>query len=392
MKRLFALLLPMVFAAATAAAQVPVASTACGPWVVGMTDDAFTVVWISTERSIGWVETAPDDGTSFYSEERPRYYEDLLGRHVVSRLHRVRVEGLKPGTAYRYRIYQQGVDDSGAIPVLGRTTASNVYSREPYRVRTFDAAADKCRFTVVNDIHGRDSIFRALTGDATRRGVDFVAFNGDMSNLMGSVEQLQEDYLTRAVELFATDTPVVVVRGNHETRGAASVEFMNLFPTPSGKPYYMFRNGPAAFLVLDCGEDKPDSDLEYGGLAAYDAHREREAEWLRQVVQSDEFRSAAVRIVFLHVPPEQKGWHGSRELMRLFVPLLNEAGVDLMLSAHLHRYGFVGAGERGNNFPILVNSNNERLDVEVTPSRIAVDVVDAAGKVTHRHEVEVKRR
>lgn len=385
------MLVPLVLAAVAAAAQVPTASTACGPWVVGMTDNGFTVVWMSTERSIGWVETAPDDGTSFYAEERPRYYEDLLGRHVVSTLHSVRIEGLKPGTAYRYRIYQQGVDDSGAIPVLGRTTASNVYSREPYRVRTFDTAADKCRFTVVNDIHGRDSILRALTEDATKREVDFVAFNGDMSSLMSSMEQLQKDYLGRSVELFATDTPIVVVRGNHETRGAASVEFMNLFPTTTGKPYYMFREGPAAFLVLDCGEDKPDSDIEYGGLAAYDAHREREAEWLRQTLQSDEFRSAAVRIVFLHVPPESDGWHGSREIMRLFVPLLNEAGVDVMLCGHLHLYDFIERGERGNDFPILVNSNNDRLDVEVTPSRIAIDVVDAAGKVIHRHEVSVKR-
>ena len=245
--------------------------------------------------------------------------------------------------------------------------------------------------TVVNDIHGRDSILRALTEDVTKREVDFVAFNGDMSSLMSSMEQLQKDYLGRSVELFATDTPIVVVRGNHETRGAASVEFMNLFPTTTGKPYYMFREGPAAFLVLDCGEDKPDSDIEYGGLAAYDAHREREAEWLRQTLQSDEFRSAAVRIVFLHVPPESDGWHGSREIMRLFVPLLNEAGVDVMLCGHLHLYDFIERGERGNDFPILVNSNNDRLDVEVTRSRIAIDVVDAAGKVIHRHELSVKR-
>lgn len=392
MKRIFALLLPLVFSAVTTAAQAPTAHTACGPWVVSMTEDAFTVVWISTERSIGWVETAPDDGTSFYAEERPAYYEDSFGRHVVSRLHRVRVEGLKPGTTYRYRIYQQGVDDSGVIPVLGRATGSDVYSREPYKVRTFDTAATECRFSVVNDIHGNDSVFKALTADVTKRNVDFMVFNGDMSSIMTSHEQIQRDYLARAVELFATEMPLVFVRGNHETRGVASSEFPNLYPTPSGEPYYMFRHGPAVFLVLDCGEDKPDSDIEYGGLAAFDAHREREAEWLRQAVQSDTFRSAAVRIVFLHVPPETDGWHGSREIMRLFVPILNEAGVDIMFSGHLHLYDYVERGERGNDFPVLVNSNEERLDVEVTPSRVAVDVVDATGKVTHRHEVAVKRR
>ena len=129
--------------------------------MTGVTDDAMTVVWISSDRSIGWVEIAPDDGASFYAEERPRHYEDFLGRHVVSKLHRVRVAGLQAGTTYRYRIYQQGIDDSGAIPVLGTVTASDVYSREPYRIRTLDSRRDECRFMVVNDIHGRDSILTA---------------------------------------------------------------------------------------------------------------------------------------------------------------------------------------------------------------------------------------
>ena len=44
----------------------------------------------------------------------------------------------------------------------------------------------------------------------------------------------------------------------------------------------------------------------------------------------------------------------------------------------------------GNEFPILVNSNNDRLDVKATASEITVDVVDALGKVLHKHTFKVK--
>ncbi len=391
MKKIIATFALAFLAAASFAADIPRVVTECGPWVMGVTDDAMTVVWISSDRSIGWVEIAPDDGASFYAEERPRHYEDFLGRHVVSKLHRVRVAGLQAGTTYRYRIYQQGIDDSGAIPVLGTVTASDVYSREPYRIRTLDSRRDECRFMVVNDIHGRDSILTAHARAMRKADPDFVVFNGDMSNLMGPVSYMEEAYLARAVKEFATDTPLFFVRGNHETRGSGAAEFMNLYPSHTGKPYYMFRQGPAVFLVLDSGEDKPDNDIEYGGTAAYDAYREAEAEWLREAVGSEEFRSAPVKVALLHVPPEKgRGWHGSNELKRLIIPVLNEAGVDVMLSGHLHRHDFRKAGECGTDFPVVVNSNNDRLEVRVTSSRIEIDVVDAAGKTLHRHEIDVK--
>lgn len=373
------------------AADIPRVVTECGPWVMGVTDNEMTVVWISSDRSIGWVEIAPDDGASFYAEERPRYYEDFLGRHVVSKLHRVRVTGLQAGTTYRYRIYQQGIDDSGSIPVLGTVTASDVYSREPYRIRTLDSGKDECRFSVVNDIHGRDSILTAHARGMKAADPDFVVFNGDMSNLMGSVTYLEEAYLSRAVKEFATDMPLFFVRGNHETRGPGAMEFMNLYPSHTGNPYYMFRHGPAVFVVLDSGEDKPDSDIEYGGTAAYDAYREAEAEWLRETVRSEAFRSAPVKVALLHVPPEKgRGWHGSNELKRLLIPILNEAGVDVMLSGHLHHYSFRKAGECGTEFPVMVNSNNDRLEVRITSSQIVIDVVDAAGKTIHSHRIDVK--
>ena len=374
------------------AADPPRVNTKCGPWVVGVTETEMTVVWTSTNRCMGWVEVAPDDGTSFYAEERPRYDEDFMGRHVVSAVHHVRITGLKPGTSYRYRIYQQGVDDSGHNPVpSGYISASNVYSQKPYAIRTMDAKKADCTFTMVNDIHGRDSMMLALTKGLKEQKPDFVVFNGDMVSFMGSTEDIETGFMTRATETFATDIPLVYVRGNHETRGPGFSEYLNLFPTPTNTPYFTFRQGPVAFVVLDSGEDKPDSDIEYGGTAAYDAYREKMAEWLKEAVKSEEFRSAPVKIALLHIPFDKGvGWYGNNELKRLLLPTLNEAGIDVMLCGHTHRYSFRDVGSVDNNFPILVNSNNDKVNVRATKSQIDMEVVDATGKVLHRHTVKVE--
>ncbi|MBR5139381.1 MAG: metallophosphoesterase [Alistipes sp.] len=392
MRRIFLSLVLIVVSAAAFAADPPRAKTKCGPWVVGVTESEMTVVWTSTERCMGWVEIAPDDGTSFYAEERPRYDEDFMGRHVVSKVHHVRITGLQPGTTYRYRIYQQGVDDSGHNPIpSGYISASNVYSQKPYAIRTMNKAKEDCTFTVVNDIHGRDSIMLALTKGLKEQKPDFVAFNGDMVSFMGSTEDIEKGFMTRATETFATDVPLVYVRGNHETRGPGFSEYLNLFPSSTNTPYFTFRQGPAAFIVLDSGEDKPDSDIEYGGTAAYDAYRAQMAEWLKQTIQCEEFRSAPVKIVLLHIPFEKgEGWYGNNELKRLLLPLLNEADVDLMISGHTHRYSYREVGSCDNNFPILVNANNDKVNVKVNKSQIDCEVVDATGKVLHRHSVKVK--
>lgn len=392
MKRLCFSLMLTLLAVVAFAADPPRVNTKCGPWVVGVTETEMTVVWTSTDRCMGWVEVAPDDGTSFYAEERPRYDEDFMGRHVVSAVHHVRITGLKPGTSYRYRIYQQGVDDSGHNPVpSGYISASNVYSQKPYAIRTMDAKKADCTFTMVNDIHGRDSMMLALTKGLKEQKPDFVVFNGDMVSFMGSTEDIETGFMTRATETFATDIPLVYVRGNHETRGPGFSEYLNLFPTPTNTPYFTFRQGPVAFVVLDSGEDKPDSDIEYGGTAAYDAYREKMAEWLKEAVKSEEFRSAPVKIALLHIPFDKGlGWYGNNELKRLLLPTLNEAGIDVMLCGHTHRYSFRDVGSVDNNFPILVNSNNDKVNVRATKSQIDMEVVDATGKVLHRHTVKVE--
>lgn len=394
MKRIFFVVMAVVAVVAAYAQELPrTAGIKCGPWVTSVTENEMTIVWTSTSRCMGWIEVAPDDGSSFYAEERPKFYEDFLGRHIVTDVHHIRLTNLTPGTTYRYRLFQQCIDDSGHSPVpLGKVTASNVYSRKPFAVRTLDKSREEIRFTMINDIHGRDSIMNAHTKDIPANKPDFVVFNGDMASFMGSIADVEKDFMTRASKNFSSDFPLVYVRGNHESRGPGFSEFMNLFPSPTGNPSYLFFHGPAAFIILDCGEDKPDSDIEYGGTAAYDAYREQMAAWLKQAISSDEFKAAPVKIVLMHIPFEKEaGWWGNNELKRLLLPLLNEAKVDVMLSGHNHGYSFREAGSlNGNDFPILVNSNNDRVEVKVNQKEIELKVMDATGQLLHKHTLPIK--
>ena len=170
MKRLTLLLGALLLTAAALAqtAVPPTVRIAHGPYVLNVTEDGFTVVWDAKADAIGWVELAPMDGSHFYSAERPRYYDSHLGLCRVGRMHRVRIEGLQPGTTYRYRIMQRGIvlNEGNRRVILDDGDGSEVYRRKPYTIRTLDPAQEKVDFWMVNDIHARDSVFQLLIKEA----------------------------------------------------------------------------------------------------------------------------------------------------------------------------------------------------------------------------------
>ncbi len=184
MKRLTLLLGALLLTAAALAqtAVPPTVRIAHGPYVLNVTEDGFTVVWDAKADAIGWVELAPMDGSHFYSAERPRYYDSHLGLCRVGRMHRVRIEGLQPGTTYRYRIMQRGIvlNEGNRRVILDDGDGSEVYRRKPYTIRTLDPAQEKVDFWMVNDIHARDSVFQLLIKEAPEAQPDFVCLNGDL--------------------------------------------------------------------------------------------------------------------------------------------------------------------------------------------------------------------
>lgn len=362
-----------------------------GPWLCDMTSTGVTVVWTTDKPALSWVEIAEDNGNSFYQKEHKRHYETVAGRRQAhKRVHAVRLKHLKPGTRYNYRIFSQEVVEwkyNDAVK-YGDVAATNVFSRAPLRFTTFPEKGSDISFLVFNDIHGRADYMAELVKNEDFSTHDFVLFNGDMSSSVENSDQLFKDYIDTAVSLYASELPLIYNRGNHETRGRHADFLAEYFPTNSKNFYQLYMVGDIACLVLDCGEDKPDNDIEYGNLADYDAYRVEESEWLRQVVASESFRNAAARIVFLHIPLGNGSWHGNLHLEELFLPILNEAGIDVMFSGHTHRYGFREPNEKVR-FPILINDNQNYIRCNVTADKIKAEIVGPKGS-THTHEFKIR--
>ncbi|NDV58873.1 metallophosphoesterase family protein [Bacteroides sp. 519] len=352
-----------------------------GPYLQGVTENEVTVVWVTNKEAVSWVELAPDDESHFYAEERQRFYQTNFGKKEIGTLHKIKISGLEKATRYRYRIYSKEVTAKEHYYIgYGKTVATNVYRQKPLTFRTLDTSQANMKFAVVNDIHENSELLEKLISQTNISEQDFVLFNGDMASNMFSEEQVLGGFVDQAVRSFARETPFFMARGNHETRGLFSTEYINYFPTSTGQPYYAFRQGPAFFIVLDGGEDKPDSDIEYHSLADFDNYRESQIKWLTDVLQSEDFKQAPVKVVVMHVPPIRSTWHGPIQIKKHFIPLLNKAGIHLMLSAHLHKHFYIEAGNDDCNFPVLINSNNHVAMFSIAKQEISIKVLSEDGK------------
>ena len=111
---------------------------------------------------------------------------------------------------------------------------------------------------------------------------------------------------------------------------------------------------------------------------------------MKQVTESEEFRAAPFKIAVIHVPPIRDTWHGPLHTNKLFVPILNAAGIDLMLCGHLHRYFYVEAGEENCDFPVLINSNKEAVHIAADSKNMTLEIKDQSGKVTNKFSYQTK--
>lgn len=355
-----------------------------GPYLQNVGEHEATIIWVTDTLSTGWVETAPDDGTHFYATARPRVFDLKIGIKNVSRIHAVRLTGLNPGTAYRYRVCSQAIlSQNGNEVVYGDIVTDFKYSKGALTFRTNDSAKKSMSFAMVNDIHERNDVLEKMLRQCDLKTTDMFIFNGDMVSSMLNEKQVFDGFMDKATEMFAGSTPMYYCRGNHETRGEFAPYFKNYFNPCQQELFYMFRQGPACFVVLDCGEDKPDSDIEYYGITAYDEYRTQQAEWLKTALQSDLYRNAPFKIIICHMP-STGDWHGMIDISKKFLPLLNAAKPDIYLCGHLHKYFKHAAGQNGVDFPVIVNSNNTLLKAAVDRHRMDIQIFDLEGRQTDR--------
>ena len=278
-------------------------------------------------------------------------------------INRIILTGLKPGTRYYYRVcsreitlYQPYKKEFGET-AIGKITSFT----------TFDNKNTDFTAIIFNDIHDIYPLFDKLYQHVKDIPYDIVFFNGDC---IADVQT--EDIAVRTISHYsrgigAEKVPSVYLRGNHETRGAYSPFLWNLLGKGGGEHSYgAFNIGDTRFVLLDCGEDKPDDFWVYYGLNDFTQFRKEQAVFLEKEIASKEFKSATKRVLIHHIPVY--GMDG-----REYVPcrdewggILAKAPFDICLNGHVHQFNHITKGADENNFPVVIGGGNNAQSATVS--------------------------
>lgn len=317
------------------------------PVLQNPTPDSMKVVWAVNAKGTGWVEY----GTS----------RDALGHRAVCSEHGLvvlhdrylcaHITGLTPGQTVYYRVVSVPVVFRGAYNIeRGDPVASDVY-----RFTTPDTSTPEASFACINDTHENVQTLRALASALADEPADYLIWNGDIYNDLFNDEQIVREALRPVDAPYAAQYPVLFINGNHDVRGPEARRLALAF-TPWDNEYplgrcFAVRQGPVALIGLDTGEDKPDERPVFAGLADFEGYRRDQRDWLKKVLKREEIASAPFVVAFCHIPlnglpgtnggdTDQGYARWSAFSRRYWGPVLEEAGVQLVVSGHTHRFRY----------------------------------------------------
>ena len=269
-----------------------------------------TVMFQTNSVCHTWVEYGEDSLTT----QRARTMLD--GQEVCYRLdNSIRLTNLKPGQRYYYRVCVVGLTKkSSYTTVLGDTLRTQFYSfKTPVaKSQSRKAAKDGSKFNpstfqffnssdftalVFNDLHQVKAVYDTLRTLIKDVDYDFVVFNGDCLPEPTDYSDAVKMIHNCADPINGAEKPVIFIRGNHEIRNFYSAGMHDLIGYRDDKTYGAFTWGGTRFVILDAGEDKPDTTPVYAGLNDFTQLRQDQADFLRAELKSKDFRKAANRVL-----------------------------------------------------------------------------------------------
>lgn len=284
--------------------------------------DTYHIMVQPTEESLMWVKVGEKE-----------YYDDCNGVLCSrTRVHRMIVPAKELDEAGGYTICQRKViERSTYYPKTGEVEES------AYVFRPVRSSNPRCFH--IADTH---NLVQEPVAAAKAYGeIDFLILNGDLPD--SSDEWRFFDVIYRiSSEITKGEIPIVFARGNHDMRGHFAEHMMEYIPHENGKTYFTFRLGNIWGMVLDCGEDKPDTSVEYGSTICCHAFRERQTEFIKEVIRQKEYKAPGVKykIIITHNPftmPKPEYFYIEKEIYAEWAKLLDEfIKPDVMIAGHEH--------------------------------------------------------
>ena len=310
-----------------------------GPYLQLAREDGITIVWrtdttLENPRVLiqqeGSDETRACDGAAILKRE------NLSGAPPERVQYEATLDGLQPGTSYRYTV----LDGDSALTPSGRdhrfTTHPPVGKRTPARI------------WVVGD-SGTGQVHQMLVHQAMadytekdKRPLDLYLHVGDMAYGEGTDAQFQDKFF-KPYQKTLRNTVCWAALGNHEGKTSNGLlgegPFFDAYVCPTEGEAGGVPSGSESYYSFDYG------DIHLIGLNSYDIDRSPEGEMAKWLVRDlAAAKNAKWIISFWHHPPYTKGTHDSDteiqlvEMRKYIMPILEDGGVDLVLSGHSHIY------------------------------------------------------
>lgn len=345
------------------------------PYLQNPGTNEMTVMWLTNVPARSWVEY----GTNPDSMIRARTF--LEGEMVANnKINSIRLTGLEPGTKYFYRVVSQEITRySSYYKEFGDTVMSDIKS-----FATWSDTKRDFRVIVYNDVHSNMQMFNKLHTLVADKPYDLVIFNGDCFDDVEVENDILSRLQTYNSRIKSDEIPSIYIRGNHETRGEYSLYLWDYLGRIGGRSYGAFSMGDTRFVLLDCGEDKPDNHWVYYDMNDFTRHRLDQVEFLKEELKSREFKKANKRILIHHIPIFGTKSGSFAPCSDLWIPVLEKGPFNVSLNAHTHRFQVIEKGVARNNFPVIIGGGNKDADgtvmvVEKKGDKLMLEVLNADG-------------
>lgn len=326
------------------------------PYLQLATPTSMNVMFQTNSVCHCWIEY----GTDSLHTQRARTILD--GQEVCYDIeNNIKLDNLKPGTRYYYRVC--------AMEILYKGAYSNHFGadtlRTPfYSFRTPALKNEDFTCLVFNDLHEHGETLAHLKQLAKDIDYDFVIFNGDCLPEPRNREHAISMIHSLADEVDGAEKPVIFLRGNHEIRNFYSAGMHHQIGYYNDKTYSAFTWGNTRFLLLDLGEDKPDSNPVYGGLNDFTQLRHDQAEFIKKELSSREFKSSRNHVLISHIPVFGNT-DSYRPCTELWGPMLSRVPFNVALAAHTHEAKYYPKGVDGCRYPVYVGGGYNKNDATV---------------------------
>ena len=314
-----------------------------GPYLQLAHEDGVTVVWRSDQKmktpsvryqAEGSSKTLTCSGDAILSRTTESANPLSKAPEGVVQ-YEATIVGLTANTTYLYSLHDDDEQLTESGPQFRFTTHPPIGDPTPARAWVVgDSGTGQAHQRMVHEA------MRKYTNDAGRL-LDVYIHVGDMAYGQGTDDQFQSKFF-EPYKLTLQNTVCWASMGNHEghsSRGQTGIgPFYDAYVCPTRGEAGGVPSGKESFYSFDYG------DIHFICLNSHDIDRSPDGEmatWLKRDLSATKARWI---IGFWHHPPYTKGTHDSDkerqlvEMRKYIMPILEEGGVDLVLSGHSHIY------------------------------------------------------